>query len=98
MRNSPLAAKSARSRVAVALPRGACDCHVHVFGAAGQYAFAENRTFMPSPATHARMTMTAAAVNRQAKNRQNKLLLVQQSAGAPRALFCVMLNTALSAR
>lgn len=39
------------SRVAVAMPRGACDCHVHVFGAAGQYTFAENRTFMPSPAT-----------------------------------------------
>ncbi len=33
------------------MPRGACDCHVHVFGAAGQYPFAANRTFMPSPAT-----------------------------------------------
>lgn len=33
------------------MPRGACDCHVHVFGAAGQYPFADNRTFMPSPVT-----------------------------------------------
>ena len=33
------------------LPPGACDCHVHVFGAAGQYAFAPDRVFMPSPAT-----------------------------------------------
>lgn len=34
-----------------ALPRDACDCHVHVFGPPGRYAFAENRTFMPSPVT-----------------------------------------------
>lgn len=33
------------------MPRGACDCHVHVFGEAGRYEFSENRVFMPSPAT-----------------------------------------------
>ncbi len=33
------------------VPAGACDCHVHVFGAAGQYRFADSRTFTPSPVT-----------------------------------------------
>jgi predicted TIM-barrel fold metal-dependent hydrolase len=33
------------------VPAGACDCHVHVFGPAGRYAFAPDRVFMPSPAT-----------------------------------------------
>lgn len=34
-----------------AMPRGACDCHVHVFGEAGQYPFVDDRVFMPGPAT-----------------------------------------------
>jgi predicted TIM-barrel fold metal-dependent hydrolase len=35
----------------ISMPRGACDCHVHVFGEAGRYKFAEDRVFMPSPVT-----------------------------------------------
>jgi predicted TIM-barrel fold metal-dependent hydrolase len=33
------------------IPRGACDCHVHVFGAAAQFPFAERRTYTPPPAS-----------------------------------------------
>jgi predicted TIM-barrel fold metal-dependent hydrolase len=36
---------------AAAVPRGACDCHVHVFGPPGRYAFAPDRVFMPGAAT-----------------------------------------------
>ena len=39
------------SAVEAPVPRGACDCHVHVFGPVGRYAFASDRTFMPGPAT-----------------------------------------------
>ena len=39
------------SPLAAPMPAGACDCHVHVFGPAGRYAFAADRIFMPSPAT-----------------------------------------------
>jgi predicted TIM-barrel fold metal-dependent hydrolase len=39
------------SAVEATVPRGACDCHVHVFGPAGRYALAQDRVFMPSPAT-----------------------------------------------
>ncbi len=41
----------AHSKISGPMPAGACDCHVHVFGPPGRYAFAENRTFMPSPVT-----------------------------------------------
>lgn len=39
------------SAAAFAVPRGACDCHVHVFGPPGRYAFAADRVFMPDAAT-----------------------------------------------
>lgn len=35
---------------AVALPAGACDCHVHVFGPVEKFPFAPNRVFTPGPA------------------------------------------------
>jgi predicted TIM-barrel fold metal-dependent hydrolase len=34
-----------------AIPRGACDCHVHVFGEAAKFPFAERRTYTPPPAS-----------------------------------------------
>jgi predicted TIM-barrel fold metal-dependent hydrolase len=37
--------------VAFAVPEGACDCHVHVFGTAAEFPFAEERGYTPPPAT-----------------------------------------------
>ena len=34
-----------------AIPRGACDCHVHVFGDTAKFPFAERRTYTPPPAS-----------------------------------------------
>jgi len=33
------------------VPRGACDCHVHVFGPAAQFPFAPERKYTPGPAS-----------------------------------------------
>ncbi len=33
------------------LPRGACDCHVHVFGDPATFPFAQKRTYTPPPAS-----------------------------------------------
>src|SRR2546425_10131801 len=33
------------------VPRGACDCHVHVFGDPAKFPFAEKRVYTPPPAT-----------------------------------------------
>ena len=37
------------------IPRGACDCHVHVFGDAAQFPFAATRTYTPPPASVERL-------------------------------------------
>lgn len=39
------------SIVPAAIPQGACDCHVHIFGPYDKYPLAANRVFMPSPAS-----------------------------------------------
>ncbi len=36
--------------MAMALPEGACDCHVHVFGPPGRYPFAQDRVYTPGEA------------------------------------------------
>src|SRR5689334_16000743 len=33
------------------VPRGACDCHVHVFGNPAQFPFAEKRIYTPPSAS-----------------------------------------------
>lgn len=45
-----LASAADRSAVDFDVPRGACDCHVHVFGDAAQFPFAEKRVYTPPPA------------------------------------------------
>ena len=35
---------------AFALPRGACDCHCHVFGPAARFPYAEPRSYTPDDA------------------------------------------------
>ena len=39
------------SPVAGTIPRGTCDCHVHIFGPFDRYPLAENRVFMPGLAS-----------------------------------------------
>jgi predicted TIM-barrel fold metal-dependent hydrolase len=41
--------------VAFAVPEGACDCHVHVFGTAAEFPFAQQRGYTPPPATAAEL-------------------------------------------
>ena len=37
--------------ITFAVPRGACDCHVHIFGDSRQFPFSPNRTYTPEPAS-----------------------------------------------
>lgn len=41
----------ARAAVDFELPRGACDCHVHVFGDPAKFPFAAKRIYTPPPAS-----------------------------------------------
>jgi len=45
-----LAPAQPRTEVNFAVPDGACDCHVHVFGAEAQFPFAARRGYTPPPA------------------------------------------------
>jgi hypothetical protein len=45
------AGAAGRSAVDFDIPRGACDCHVHVFGDPAAFPFAEKRVYTPPPAT-----------------------------------------------
>jgi predicted TIM-barrel fold metal-dependent hydrolase len=47
----PRAASAARSGVDFEVPRGACDCHVHVFADPAKYPFAAKRIYTPPTAT-----------------------------------------------
>lgn len=40
-----------KTKVSFAVPRGGCDCHVHVFGDPQRYPFWEGRSYTPEPAT-----------------------------------------------
>ncbi len=44
-------AKAARSTVSVEVPRGACDCHVHVFGDPAKFPYAAKRIYSPPQAS-----------------------------------------------
>lgn len=39
-----------RTRIGFAVPRGACDCHTHIFGVAATFPFFEGRKYTPGPA------------------------------------------------
>jgi len=54
------------SRTSIATPKGACDCHVHVFGPFDKYPLAAKRSYTPPPATVADLIarMDAAGVDR----------------------------------
>ena len=44
-------AAAARTAVNFDVPRGGCDCHVHVFGDPGKFPFAEKRIYTPPEAS-----------------------------------------------
>ena len=46
----------------VSVPKGACDCHVHVFGPDARYPFAEGRTYTPENATLENLVAHLAAI------------------------------------
>ena len=46
-----IVAAQPRTEVNFAVPRGACDCHVHVFGEARDYPFVAQRGYTPPPAS-----------------------------------------------
>jgi predicted TIM-barrel fold metal-dependent hydrolase len=37
------------------VPKGACDCHVHVFGPSNQYPYAQSRAYTPSDASETQL-------------------------------------------
>ncbi len=46
-----MVAAQPRTEVNFTIPRGACDCHVHVFGEATEYPFVAQRGYTPPPAS-----------------------------------------------
>jgi predicted TIM-barrel fold metal-dependent hydrolase len=51
MRAGVAVGAAVRSAVDFDVPRGACDCHVHVFGDPAQFPFAEKRVYTPPQAS-----------------------------------------------
>ena len=49
-------ASQPRTAVRFAVQSGACDCHVHVFGAAAEFPFVATRSYTPPPASAAELT------------------------------------------
>jgi predicted TIM-barrel fold metal-dependent hydrolase/predicted NBD/HSP70 family sugar kinase len=45
-----------RTAVRFAVPSDACDCHVHVFGAAAEFPFVATRSYTPPPASASELT------------------------------------------
>jgi len=66
-------ASQPRTAVAFAVPRGACDCHVHVFGTAAEFPFAAGRGYTPPPASAAELLALQRAL------RLSRVVIVQPS-------------------
>ena len=49
-KGSPAAAPANFTPVDFEVPKGACDCHVHIFGDAHRFPFSPARTYTPGPA------------------------------------------------
>jgi len=61
------------TKVAFAVPAGACDCHVHVFGGAAEFPFAAQRGYAPPPASAAELLALQRAL------RLSRVVIVQPS-------------------
>ncbi len=58
-----LTASQPNTAPAFALPADACDCHVHVFGSAAEFAFAARRGYTPPPASAAELLALQQALH-----------------------------------
>ncbi|MFI4948096.1 MAG: ROK family protein, partial [Alphaproteobacteria bacterium] len=56
-------ASQPKTAVAFAVPEGACDCHVHVFGTAAEFPFAAKRGYTPPPASAAELLALQQALH-----------------------------------
>ncbi len=56
-------ASQPKTAVAFAVPTGACDCHVHVFGHPAEFPFAPRRSYTPPPASTAELTALLDALH-----------------------------------
>jgi predicted TIM-barrel fold metal-dependent hydrolase/predicted NBD/HSP70 family sugar kinase len=63
MRGRTVKASQPKTAVAFAVPPGACDCHVHVFGSAAQFPFAARRGYTPPPASAAELLALQQALH-----------------------------------
>jgi predicted TIM-barrel fold metal-dependent hydrolase len=52
-----------KTAVSFAVPERACDCHVHVFGRAARFPFAERRGYTPPPASAAQLLALQEALH-----------------------------------
>ena len=70
-----LSAKAAQpaTRVGFAVPDGACDCHVHVFGDPQRYPFASGRVYTPETASIAELRACLDALH------MDRVVIVQPS-------------------
>jgi predicted TIM-barrel fold metal-dependent hydrolase len=66
-------ASQPKTKVAFAVPAGACDCHVHVFGAAAEFPFAARRGYTPPPASAVELLALQRAL------RLSRVVIVQPS-------------------
>jgi predicted TIM-barrel fold metal-dependent hydrolase/predicted NBD/HSP70 family sugar kinase len=72
---APRTATASQPKTAVdfAVPRGACDCHVHVFGTPAEFPFIAGRGYTPPPASAAELLGLQQAL------RLSRVVIVQPS-------------------
>jgi predicted TIM-barrel fold metal-dependent hydrolase len=58
-----MTASQPRTAVAFAVPDGACDCHVHVFGSDAEFPFIRRRGYTPPPARVGELTTLLDALH-----------------------------------
>ena len=66
-------ASQPKTKVGFAVPAGACDCHVHVFGGAAEFPFAAQRGYTPPPASAVELLALQRAL------RLSRVVIVQPS-------------------
>jgi predicted TIM-barrel fold metal-dependent hydrolase/predicted NBD/HSP70 family sugar kinase len=63
MHGRTISASQPKTAVAFAVPEGACDCHVHVFGRSARFPFAGRRGYTPPPASAAELLALQQALH-----------------------------------
>jgi predicted TIM-barrel fold metal-dependent hydrolase/predicted NBD/HSP70 family sugar kinase len=73
MRGRTIRPSQPKTAVSFAVPAGACDCHVHVFGRAARFPFAARRGYTPPPASAAQLLTLQEAL------KLSRVVIVQPS-------------------